>query len=77
MVGTIRPSLRNGVTAYSALSLGTGLSCPHRAQDHHLASLVPASGHQDHTTSPSALASFVSRATASIASRLTFRDDWP
>jgi hypothetical protein len=26
----IRPSLRNGVTAYGALSLGTGLSCPHR-----------------------------------------------
>jgi hypothetical protein len=25
-----RPFLRNGVTAYGALSLGTGLSCPHR-----------------------------------------------
>jgi hypothetical protein len=28
--GTIRPSLRDGFTTYNALSLGTGLSCPHR-----------------------------------------------
>ena len=28
----IRPSLRNGVTAYSALSPGTGLSCPRRSR---------------------------------------------
>jgi hypothetical protein len=28
-----RPSLRNGFTAYRALSLGTGLSCPHRRAD--------------------------------------------
>jgi len=34
-----RPSLRNGFNAYSALSLGTWLSCPHRPRDHHLASL--------------------------------------
>jgi hypothetical protein len=27
--GIIRPSLRDGFTAYSALSLGTGLDCPH------------------------------------------------
>jgi hypothetical protein len=27
-----RPSLRDGFNAYSALSLETGLSCPHRPQ---------------------------------------------
>src|SRR5689334_10053127 len=36
--------------------LGTGLSCPHRPRAHHLAGLTPASGCQDHTTSPSASA---------------------
>ena len=54
----IRPSLRDGATAYSALSSGTGLSCPRRraiiSRD-----LTSASGGQDHTPSPSALASFV------------------
>jgi len=30
--GTIRHSLRDGFTAYIALSLGTGLSCSHRPQ---------------------------------------------
>src|ERR1700716_1258657 len=38
------------------------------------ASLTPASGCQDHTTSPSALASPVSRAAASTASRPDVRD---
>jgi hypothetical protein len=38
-------------------------------------SLTPASGCQDHTTSPSASARFVSRAKASIASRANTRDD--
>jgi hypothetical protein len=38
------------------------------------ANLTPASGCQDHTTSPSALASPVSRAAASIASRPHVRD---
>jgi hypothetical protein len=50
-----RPSLRNGVTAYSALSPETGLSCPRRraiiSRD-----LTSASGGQDHTPSPSVLA---------------------
>jgi hypothetical protein len=54
----IRPSLRGGFTAYSALSPGTGLSCPRRraiiSRD-----LTSASGGQDHTPSPSASASFV------------------
>jgi hypothetical protein len=45
-------------TAYFALSLGTGLSCPHhqRDADRIIANLAPASGRQDHTTSPSAIA---------------------
>jgi hypothetical protein len=33
---------------------------------------MPASGHQDHTASPSALALFVKSASASTASRATF-----
>ena len=56
--GPNRLSLRNGFTAYFVLSPVTGLSC-HR----HLAdiprNLTPASGRQDHTTSPSATTSFV------------------
>src|SRR5579863_1572710 len=43
------------LTAYIGLSPGTGLSCPRRPRDHRLTSLMPASGHQDQTTSPSAL----------------------
>src|SRR6266403_2044428 len=54
----IRPSLRNGFTAYNALSPVSGFVAtviggilP--------ANLTPASGRQDHTTSPSASAPFV------------------
>jgi hypothetical protein len=36
------------------LSLVTGLYCHHRPQDHRLASLISASGYQDHTSSPHA-----------------------
>ena len=57
----IRPSLRNGFTAYFALSLATGLVCHHRKRKISPANLTPASGRQDHTTSPSAPASFVFR----------------
>jgi hypothetical protein len=44
------------LTAYSALSLVTGLCCHHRQRDavRVFANLMPASGHQDHTASPSA-----------------------
>jgi hypothetical protein len=46
-----------------------------------LADLMPASGCQDHTTSPSAAAPFVreknARRLASIAARLMSGDDWP
>src|SRR6201999_2000114 len=47
----IRPSLRNGFTSYSVLSLVTGLSCHHRQRDakHHrqLDASVGASGPHD------------------------------
>ncbi len=53
--GIIRRFLRNGFTAYSALSPVTGLSCHRRPQEALLLeNLTPASGRQDHTTSPSA-----------------------
>jgi hypothetical protein len=52
--GITRHSPRNGFTAYSALSLVTGLSCHHRRRKLVFANLTPASGRQDHTTSPSA-----------------------
>ena len=64
----IRHSLHDGVTAYSALSPGTGLSCSRRRAIISRG-LASASGGQDHTPSPSAAAAFVSRAVASIASR--------
>jgi hypothetical protein len=78
----IRHSLRDGFNAYIGLSPGTGLSCSHHARDHHLARLTPASGCQDHTTSRPpqrrSSARMIARvAKASIASRLTFGDDWP
>src|ERR1700736_4715886 len=52
--GGIRPSLRNGFTAYFALSPVTGLSCHRHPRKLPFANLTPASGCQDHTTSPSA-----------------------
>jgi hypothetical protein len=58
---TIRPSLRNGFTAYIALSPVTGLFCHRRLAELLPRNLTPASGRQDHTTSPSALASLVLR----------------
>jgi hypothetical protein len=60
-------------TAYSALSPVTGLSCHRRyAGFASQRNLMPASGHQDHTTSPSASKAPSSEAPlASTASRLT------
>ena len=63
-----RHSLRNGLTAYSALSpecrlvslRRPGLVTP---------DLMPASGHQDHTPSPSEIAALACRADPAIASR--------
>ena len=51
----VRPSLRNGFTAYFVLSPVIGLSC-HRRHTEILRDLTPASRRQDHTTSPSAIA---------------------
>jgi hypothetical protein len=48
------------LTAYCVLSPGTGLSCPRRSRDKP-ATLLPASGRQDHTPLPSAFAPLVSR----------------
>jgi hypothetical protein len=54
------PSLRNGFTAYFVLSPATGLFVTVAGvMRKHLANLTPASGRQDHTTSPYASASFV------------------
>ena len=50
----VRHSLRNGFNAYIALSPVTGLVCHRRLRKLSLANLTPASGRQDHTTSPSA-----------------------
>jgi hypothetical protein len=57
-------------TAYFALSPATGLSCHRRPRKLPFANLTPASGRQDHTSSPSASAPFVIGASASTASRL-------
>ena len=54
-----RPSLRNGVTAYTCSPRRAGLVGRRHPQS--LASLIPASGDQDHTASPSAPASPVVR----------------
>jgi len=56
-------------TAYNALSPVTGLFCHRRLRGNNPRNLTPASGRQDHTISPSALTTFVSRATTSTASR--------
>jgi hypothetical protein len=56
----IRHSLRNGFTAYFVLSPVTGLSCHRRLRKLPFANLTPASGRQDHTTSPSASGALVS-----------------
>src|SRR4029077_2553686 len=50
--GAIRLSLRDGFTAYFVLSPVTGLSCHRHPQKRASANLTPASGRQDHTTSP-------------------------
>ena len=57
------------LTVSFALSPVTGLSCHHHSRKLLLANLTPASGCQDHTTSPSASAPFVIGASASTASR--------
>jgi len=56
----VRPSLRNGLTAYNALSPVTGFLAT-VAQRIPPRSLMPAPGHQDHTPSPFAPGALVSR----------------
>jgi len=67
----VRPSLRNGFTAYFVLSLATGFLSPSSLRSLLLKNLTPASGRQNHTTSPSASAPFVKGTSASTASRST------
>ena len=70
--GNTRHSPRNGFTAYIALSPVTGLSCHRHPRKLPSANLTPASGRQDHTTSPSASGALRRCApSASTASRLT------
>jgi hypothetical protein len=56
--GTARHSKRNGFTGSFVLFPGTGLSCPRHRRKSASADLTPASGRQNHTTSPSATARF-------------------
>src|SRR5439155_23864193 len=70
---TLRHPLRNGFTAYIALS-PVERACCHRHLRKHPTGLAPASRRQDHTTSPYALAfrparSLAPDAKASITSR--------
>src|SRR6266478_2395918 len=72
------------LTGSFALSLVTGLVCHHRKRKISSANLTPASGRQDHTTSPSALVRLVQRAirvhriplptSVTIASRPSLRE---
>jgi hypothetical protein len=57
------------LTASFVLSPVTGLSCHRHQRKLPSANLTPASGRQDHTTSPSASAPFVKGASTSTASR--------
>src|SRR5450631_3388972 len=63
------------------ISRGPGFFCPRHLADHDPRNLTPASGCQDHTTSPSASAPFVIGASASTASRpanvtIAYRPCW-
>src|ERR1700730_13755467 len=66
--GNTRHSLRNGFNGFLRALPGDRACLPPSSTDCS-ANLTPASGRQDHTTSPSASASPVKRASASTASR--------
>ena len=72
---SIRPSLRNGFTAYNVLSPVIGLDCHRRRRKLLSANLTPGSGRQDHTTSPSASVPFVKSTSTSTAPQPHVRDD--
>src|SRR5437879_5462152 len=71
---TLRPSPRNGFTAYFVLAPVTGFLATviTRIAPHNL---TPASGRQAHTTSPYAIAAFVSRSLRVHRSLPLVRDD--
>src|SRR6202171_640725 len=71
--GNTRHSPRNGFNGFLRALPGDRALLPPSSADCS-ANLTPASGCQDHTTSPSALASPVSRAAASTASCPDVRD---
>src|ERR1700739_4963891 len=74
--GFTRHSPRNGFNGFlRALPGDRACLPPLSPRSLLLKNLMPASGHQDHTTSPSAFALFVSQHKASIASRSNVRDD--
>jgi hypothetical protein len=56
---TLRPSLRNGFTAYIVLSPVNGFLATVATQKNDLRNLTPAPRRQDHTTLPYALAPLV------------------
>ena len=72
---SIRPSLRNGFTAYNVLSPVIGLACHRRRRKLLSADLTPGSGRQDHTISPSASVPSVKDTSTSTATRPNVRDD--
>jgi hypothetical protein len=65
---------RNGFNGFLRALLGDR-ACLSPSPADCSANLMPASGHQDHTTSPSASAPFVKGAATSTASRPNVRDD--
>ncbi len=67
--GFTRHSRRNGFSAYFVLSLVSRALLPPSPAESSPASLTPASGRQNHTTSPTASCALVFRAKASTASR--------
>jgi hypothetical protein len=72
-----RHSLHDGFNGFLRTLPGDRAFLPRRLRDH-LATLASASGGQDHTTSPSASATFVLRAIrVHRIPRLTYRDDRP
>ena len=83
----VRPSLRNGFNGFLRALPGDRLSCHRRHAGMNPPDLTPASGRQDHTTSPSAIqprSSVVAipsiashRTFVTIASRPSCRVGWP
>src|SRR5713226_3527871 len=74
--GITRPSLRNGFNGFlRALPGDRAFLPPSPLRSLLPRNLTPASGRQDHTTSPSASATFVFVTSASTASHRNVRDD--